>query len=95
MRAPLPLIADEEVSGLARAPGCSTRQRPAVRVSPRDVAFPNLDLTAHLLRQPGGGWVGFDTTVSFGPGGVGLTSSVLHDLDGPIGAMSQILTVRP
>jgi hypothetical protein len=39
--------------------------------------------------------VGFDTTVSFGPDGLGVTSSVLHDVRGPIGTMSQMLTVRP
>src|SRR3546814_13711079 len=60
-----------------------------VRVPPREVAFPNVDLTAHLFRQPRGEWVGFDTTVSFGPGGHGLTSSVVHDLDGPVGTSAQ------
>jgi hypothetical protein len=96
VRASVPLIAGEEVSGLASAAGLfDIANGMAVRVSPRDVAFPNLDLTAHLFRQPGGGWVGFDTTVSFGPDGLGLTSSVLHDTHGPIGTMSQILTVRP
>ena len=39
--------------------------------------------------------LGFDTTVSFGPDGLGLTRSVLHDAWGPFGTMSQILTVRP
>lgn len=66
-----------------------------VRVSPDEVAFPNIDLTAHFFRQPRGDWTGFDTSVSFGPGGVGLTSTVLHDELGPVGAMAQILTVRP
>ena len=66
-----------------------------VRESPERVAFPNLDLTAHLFRQPASGDLGFDTTVSFGPTGQGLTSSVLHDADGPFGTLAQILTVRP
>jgi hypothetical protein len=66
-----------------------------VRADPREVAFPNVDLTAHLLRAPEPGWLGFDTTVSFGPGGLGVTSSVLHDEHGPIGTLSQSLTVRP
>jgi hypothetical protein len=65
-----------------------------VRASPEEIAFPNVDLTAHLFRAPCGDWIGFDTTVSFGPGGLGLTSSVLHDMQGPIGTLSQILTVR-
>jgi hypothetical protein len=66
-----------------------------VRADPRAVAFPNVDLTAHLFREPVEGWLGFDTTVSFGPSGQGLTSSVLHDGEGPFGTMAQVLTVRP
>lgn len=65
-----------------------------VRVDPRAVAFPNVDLTAHLFRQPVDGWIGFDTTVSFGPRGQGVTSTNLHDDAGPFGTMSQMLTVR-
>ncbi|GHE08201.1 thioesterase family protein [Streptomyces alanosinicus] len=57
--------------------------------------FPNLDLTIHLHRQPAGRWAGLDTTVAFGPTGQGLTSSVLHDIDGPVGQAQQTLTVRP
>lgn len=67
----------------------------AVRQSPLDWAFPNLDLTIHFHRQPTGNWVGLDTTVTFGPAGHGLTSSVLHDEAGPVGRAEQILTVRP
>ncbi len=37
-----------------------------VRVDPRTVAFPNVDLTAHLFVAPRGEWLGFDTTVCFG-----------------------------
>lgn len=57
--------------------------------------FPNVDLTVHLHRQQRGAWTGLDTTVTFGPSGQGLTSSVLHDLDGSVGRAEQILTVRP
>ena len=57
--------------------------------------FPNVDLTIHLHRQPTGDWVGLDTTVIFGTGGHGLTSTVLHDVLGPVGQASQTLTVRP
>lgn len=60
-----------------------------------DWTYPNLDLTTHLHRQPTGNWVGLDTTVTFGPAGHGLTSSVLHDATGPVGRAEQILTVRP
>ncbi|MEF2977382.1 thioesterase family protein [Subtercola sp. YIM 133946] len=67
----------------------------AVRQTPGSWLFPNLDLTIHLYRQPTGAWVGLDTTVTFGPLGLGLTSSVLHDVAGPVGRAEQVLTVRP
>ncbi|MFJ8434785.1 thioesterase family protein [Kitasatospora sp. NPDC094019] len=67
----------------------------AVQQDPADWMFPNVDLTVHLHRQPRGPWTGLDTTASFGPTGQGLTSSVLHDVDGPVGQAEQILTVRP
>jgi hypothetical protein len=67
----------------------------AARVHPGTWMFPNVDLVVHLFRQPAGGWVGFDTTVAFGPGGLGLTSSWLHDENGPVGRVEQALTVRP
>lgn len=67
----------------------------AIRESPKEWFFPNLDLTIHLHRQPRGHWVGLDTSVVFGARGHGLTSTTLHDLDGPVGRAEQILTVRP
>ena len=67
----------------------------AVRESPAEWMFPNVDLTIHLHRQPEGRWTGLDTTVAFGPTGQGVTSSVLHDVAGPVGHAEQILTVRP
>ena len=96
VRTSVPLVRDETVSRFARVAGLlDIANGMTVRVDPRKVAFPNIDLTAHLFEQPGGEWIGFDTTVSMGAGGVGLTSSVLHDDRGPIGTSAQILTVRP
>lgn len=91
-----PLVADEPVSPAAAAVGLlDIANGMTVREDLTQVAFPNLDLTAHLVRAPRAGWVGFDTTVTFGADGIGLTSSVLHDEDGPIGTLAQILTLRP
>ncbi len=67
----------------------------AVREDPRRWMFPNLDLVVHLFREPAGGWVGFDTTVVFGAEGLGVTSSALHDVHGPVGRAEQVLTIRP
>lgn len=95
VRSDVPLI-DEPVSPTAGAVRLfDIANGMTVRVSPEEVAFPNVDLTAHLFREPRQGWLGFDTTVSFGPTGHGLTSSVLHDEDGPFGGLAQSLTVRP
>ena len=66
----------------------------AVRTSPTEWMFPNIDLTIHLFREPVRGWVGFETRVTMGPTGLGLTSTTLHDEQGPVGRAEQILTVR-
>ncbi|SES16041.1 Thioesterase-like superfamily protein [Pedococcus cremeus] len=96
VRTPLPLVEGEPVSALAGAAGLfDIANGMTVRADPRHVAFPNVDLTAHLFSPPEGEWIGFDTTVSFGAAGLGLTSSVIHDVGGPIGTMAQMLTVRP
>lgn len=96
VRSPVPLLDNEAVSPLANAARLfDIANGMTVRADPAAVAFPNIDLTAHLFAEPRGEWVGFDTTVTFGSTGLGLTSSVLHDVSGPIGTMSQALTVRP
>lgn len=96
VRTAVPLLDAEPVSDLARAAGLlDIANGMTVRADPGEVAFPNVDLTAHLFRAPQGEWVGFDTSVSFGATGTGLTHSVLHDLHGPLGTLSQALTVRP
>jgi hypothetical protein len=93
---PVRLVAGEPVGELARFVGLvDTANGIAVRQRPGEWMFPNLDLSVHLYRQPTGGAVGLDTTVVFGPDGVGLTSSVLHDEQGPVGRAEQVLTVRP
>jgi len=90
------LVAGEPVSPSARAIGLlDIANGLAVRAEPTEVSFPNIDLTAHLFAEPRGDWLGFDTTVSFSADGLGLTHSIIHDDTGPIGASSQMLTVRP
>jgi hypothetical protein len=64
------------------------------RQSPKEWAFPNLDLQIHLHRLPRGPWLGLETVQQYGADGIGLTSSVLHDIYGPFGRSEQILTLR-
>lgn len=66
----------------------------AVRANPTEWMFPNVDLTLHFFARPTGRHVGLDTRVAFGGEGVGLTSSVMHDLNGPVGTVEQSTTLR-
>lgn len=95
---PLSLVEDagvEQASPLARWVGLlDTANGTCVRVDPQQWSFPNVDLTLHLHRTPVGPPLGLDTAVSLGAGGVGLTSSVVHDVDGPVGTLAQVLTLR-
>ncbi|MEV6717017.1 thioesterase family protein [Lentzea sp. NPDC051208] len=54
----------------------------------------NTDLTVHLHRRPAGEWVGMDARTTIGPDGVGLATSVVHDVAGPVGTTAQALFVR-
>jgi len=95
LRTDIGLVEGEPVSELARYIGLvDTANGIAVRTPPGEWMFPNVDLSIHLFRTPRGAWVGLDTTVIFGRDGVGLTTSWLHDLDGPVGRAEQILTIR-
>ena len=90
------LVQDTPVHPVAAYLGVvDTANGVATRLDPKRWMFPNTDLSVHLVRRPEAGWVGFDTAVVIGETGVGLTSSRLHDIRGPVGRCEQILTVRP
>lgn len=96
VRTRTPLLAGEEVGATARVAGLlDIANGMTVRADPSLVHFPNVDLTAHLMRPPQGEWLGIDASQSFGATGIGVTSSTLHDEAGPLGSLSQCLTVRP
>ncbi len=95
LRTGITLIEGVEVSPTAAFLGLvDTANGIVVRADPRAWMFPNVELSVHLHRRPVTGWVGFDTRVVFGPDGVGLTTSTLHDIRGPVGRSEQLLTVR-
>ncbi|APX03729.1 MULTISPECIES: thioesterase family protein [Arthrobacter] len=97
LRTDHPLTDGNDSSDMARLLGLvDTANGIAARVPPGkdSYAFPNLDLQIHMYRQPQGEWLGLDNAVSFGADGIGLTSTVLHDLSGPFGRAEQILTLR-
>jgi hypothetical protein len=92
---PLQIVDGEATTDLAHfALLVDTSNGIAVRRPPEEWQFPNVDLTIHLFRQPEGAWVGFDTSVTFGPLGHGLTSTDLYDSRGQVGRAAQTLLVR-
>ena len=97
LRTDTTLVAGEPTSDLARMMGMTdVANGLAPRVAPGGVwSYPNVDLQLHLHRAPAGEWLGVDVRQQYGTDGIGLTSSVLHDLDGPFGRAEQILLVRP
>ena len=97
IRARHPLVEGEPFSDVARLIGLidtSNGIATQVKPGPGSYQFPNVDLQVHLYREPAGQWLGLANSVSFGPDGIGLTSTVLHDLSGPVGRAEQILTIR-
>ena len=69
--------------------------RTGLGLSELEWMFPNTDLQIHMHRAPVGRWLGIDAMQQYGSDGIGLTSSVLHDVQGPFGRSEQILTIRP
>lgn len=59
------------------------------RIDPDEWAFPNVDLTIHLYRRPVGEWTGLEAHNHWGPTGTGVTSTILHDVNGPLGRAEQ------
>ncbi|QIM17558.1 thioesterase family protein [Leucobacter coleopterorum] len=95
MRPKYPLVDSEPVSPMARMIAqLDLANGITPRVDATELLFPNLDLDGSFFRAPQGEWLGFDTSVSFGPSGVGQTQSTLHDELGPLGTVSQTLTLR-
>jgi acyl-coenzyme A thioesterase PaaI-like protein len=56
--------------------------------------FVNTELTVHLHRELAGEWIGLDARTAIGATGIGLSTGVLHDLDGPFGVCAQSLFVE-
>lgn len=57
--------------------------------------FINPELTVHLHREAVGPWVCVEARTVISPGGVGLATTALSDLDGPLGVGAQSLLVAP
>lgn len=95
LTSPNRLVSDEDSIDVAEyVARIDTANGIAPRQDPTEWMFPNVDMTVHLFRAPAGAWTGLDTSVNWGRAGTGLTSSVLHDVNGPVGRVEQSLTLR-
>jgi hypothetical protein len=91
-----PLVPDEEPSPLERVLAIADSGNGASWEL--DIArwhFINPELTVHLHREAVGEWICLDARTSISAGGAGLATSVLSDLDGPVGVGAQSLLVAP
>jgi Thioesterase-like superfamily len=91
-----PLVPDEEPGPLERVLAVADSGNGASWEL--DIAywhFINPELTVHLHREAEGEWVCLDAQTAISPGGVGLATSVLSDLGGPVGVGAQSLLVAP
>ena len=91
-----PLVPDEETGPLERVLAVADSGNGLS--SELDVAqwlFINPELTVHLHREAAGEWICLDAQTTISAGGTGLATSVLSDLDGPVGVGAQSLLIAP
>ena len=91
-----PLVADEEPTPLARVLAVADSGNGlSGELDMTAWHFINPELSVHLHREAVGEWVCLDARTAISPGGAGLATSVLSDLDGPVGVGAQSLLVAP
>lgn len=92
----VPLVPDEEPSPLVRVMAVAdSGNGVSSELSIKDWHFINPELTVHLHREAVGEWICLDARTAISPGGAGLATSVLSDVDGPVGVGAQSLLVAP
>jgi hypothetical protein len=91
-----PLVAGEEPSPLQRlAAAADFGNGISAVVSWHEHLFINPDLTIYLERAPVGEWFLLEAETRLGPGGIGISESVIYDERGRVGRAIQALLVRP
>ncbi len=89
-----PLIADEETGPLERVLAVADSGNGlSAELDITRWQFINPELTVHLHRMAAGEWICLDARTTISAGGAGLATSVLSDLDGPVGVGAQSLLV--
>ncbi len=91
----LPLVLGEEPSPLQNMVSVvDAANGVGATLDPGKWTFLNTDLAVHVHREPRGTWIGIAAESSIGPDGIGMSSAVIHDQDGPVGRSAQSLLVR-
>lgn len=91
-----PLVDGEQTSPLQRLLAVADSGNGiSSELDPSAWHFINPELTVHLHRAAAGEWILLDATTTISTGGAGLATSVLSDLDGPVGVGAQALLVAP
>lgn len=92
----LEMVKDQPTSSFVKLMGMVDTMNGVVvrQENPFTHMFPNVDLQIHLYRIPNGKYLGLEVNQQYGKNGIGLTSAILHDEEGPFGHAEQILTVR-
>jgi hypothetical protein len=91
-----PLVADEEPAPLERVLVTADSGNGASwELDISRWLFINPELTVHLHREAVGEWICLDAQTAISPGGAGLATSVLSDLDGQLGVAAQSLLIAP
>lgn len=90
-----PLVPDEQPSPLQRVLAVADSGNGLSSELELTWHFINPELTVHLHREAVGEWICVDAATAISPGGVGLATTSLSDLEGPIGVGAQSLLVAP
>ena len=91
-----PIVPDEEPTGLQRVVAVAdSGNGVSNELDLRQWLFINPELTVHLHREAVGEWVCLDARTAISPGASGLATSVLSDVQGPVGVGAQSLLVAP
>jgi hypothetical protein len=91
-----PLLPDEEPGPLERVLAIAdSGNGVSGELDLREWHFINPELTVHLHREAAGEWICLDAQTTISAGGTGLATSVLSDLDGPVGVGAHSLLIAP
>jgi hypothetical protein len=91
-----PLVPDEEPTPLERVLTIADSGSGASwELDMNRWLFINPELTVHVHREAVGEWICLDAQTAISPGGTGLATSVLSDLEGPVGVAAQSLLITP